>query len=381
MAFFDARRSFESEWPDIEKHLDEIFAYGKYSHGHKTLELEKAVRQFTGAAFAVGVNSGTDALILLLRAAGIKSGDEVVVPCYSFFATASAVHHTGATPVFVDIDAASYAMQPDLTRQAVTNATKAIMPVHLFSQMADMGALAEVASDTNVPLIEDSAESIGMFYGGVHAGLHGIGGVLSFFPTKTLGALGDAGMVITNNQLIADRCALMRHHGRMGVTAGKISGISNAAALSGTNSKMDEVQAAVLLARLPRLSRAIARRAELVRQFDAQLADIEQVRTPRIAPRPVSSGPVWYVYLIEAENRDLLASHLAAVGVGTEIYYPRPLHLQPAFAHLGYRYGDFPVAERAAQRVLALPLYPDLTSGQVSHVCDSIREFYTRGGR
>lgn len=379
--FFDGRASFTAQWPRLRRELDDVFANGKYSHGRKVEELEDAIRRFTGAAHAVAMNSGTDALVLLLRAAGIGPGDEVIVPCYSFFASASAVHHVGARPVFVDVDAVSYAMDPDAARAAVTRSTKAIMPVHLFSQMADMTALAAVSAETGVPIVEDSAEAIGMFHGGVHAGLHGLGGVLSFFPTKTLGALGDAGMVITDDPLLADRCALLRHHGRMGVTLGRISGISNAAAVCGTNSKMDEVQAAVLLTRLPELNRAIARRAELARRYTDGLAALPRVRLPGLAPRRSATNPVWYVYLIEAEDRDALAAHLLADGIDTEIYYPWPLHLQPAFGHLGHQPGDFPVAERAAARSLALPLYPDLTADAVRHVCGSIERFYGGGGR
>jgi len=373
--------SFAAQWPDLSAHLEEVLGNGKYSHGRKTEELEAAVRRYTGAAHAVGVNSGTDALVLLLRAAGIGPGDEVIVPCYTFFASASAVHHVGARPVFVDVDEHSYAMDPDAVLAAVTARTRAIMPVHLFNQMADMTAIGEVSSATGVPVIEDSAEAIGMFHDGVHAGLLGLGGVLSFFPTKTLGALGDAGMVITDDALIADRCALLRHHGRMGVTLGRISGISNAAAVCGTNSKMDEVQAAVLLTRLPGLTRAIARRAALARRYEERLAALPEVRVPRILPRPVAADPVWYVYLIEARERDALAAHLAAEGIETEVFYPRPLHRQPAFAHLGHREGDFPVAERAATRALALPLYPDLTADDVDRVCLAVEAFYRKGTR
>ncbi|WP_245847824.1 DegT/DnrJ/EryC1/StrS family aminotransferase [Lentzea kentuckyensis] len=381
MPFFDARASFESEWPDLEQHLNDVFDLSKYSHGVKTEQLEQEIARFTGARYAIGMNSATDALILLMRAAGIGPGDEVIVPCYSFFATASTVWHTGARPVFVDVEPGTYAIDPGAIKAAITERTKAIMPVHLFNQMADMAAITAVAAEAGVAVIEDSAEAIAMFQSGVHAGLHGLGGVLSFFPTKTLGALGDAGMVITDDKIVADRCAVLRHHGRMGTTVGRISGISNAAAVSGTNSKTDEVQAAVLLTRLPRLNRAVARRAELARRYDEGLAGIRQVRRPSVVDRGVAANPVWYVYLVEAERRDELADRLAQEGIGTETYYPRPLHLQPCFAELGHRPGDFPVAEAAAERALALPLYPDLLPGQVDRVCLVIEQFYTGGSR
>jgi UDP-2-acetamido-2-deoxy-ribo-hexuluronate aminotransferase len=232
-----------------------------------------------------------------------------------------------------------------------------------------------------VPLVEDSAEAIGMFRDGVHAGRGTPGGVLSFFPTKTLGALGDAGMVLTDDALIADRVSVLRHHGRMGVTIGRLPGISNASSVSGTNSKMDEIQAAVLLTRLTGLADAIARRAELAARYTERLADVPGVATPRVLPRSFATNPVWYVYLIEAERRDALAQRLAAEGIGTEIYYPTPLHLQPCFAELGYRRGRFPVAEAAAARALALPLYPDLPESHLELVCSVIERFYGGGGR
>ncbi|HUQ56459.1 DegT/DnrJ/EryC1/StrS family aminotransferase [Lentzea sp.] len=379
--FFDGSASFEREWPDLERHLNEVFDASKYSHGIKTEQLEEEIRRFTGARYAVAMNSGTDALILLLRAAGIGPGDEVVVPCYSFFATASSVCHAGARPVFVDVEPETYAIDPAAIKAAVTGRTRAVMPVHLFNQMADMPAINAVAAEAGIAVVEDSAEAIAMFQGGVHAGLHGLGGVLSFFPTKTLGAIGDAGMVITDDALVADRCAVLRHHGRMGTTVGRISGISNAASISGTNSKTDEVQAAALLTRLPRLARAVARRAELARLYDEGLAGISEVRRPSLVDRGVAANPVWYVYLVEAQRRDELAAFLAAEGIGTEAYYPRPLHLQPCFADLGHRPGDFPVAEAAADRALALPLYPDLTADQVDRVCRAVERFYAGGAR
>jgi dTDP-4-amino-4,6-dideoxygalactose transaminase len=329
-------------------------------------------------------------LLLLLRAAGIgaagygsagTTADEVIVPCYTFFASASAVCHAGARPVFVDVEPGSYGADPAAVRAAITERTKAIMPVHLFNQMADMGAIGAIAEDAGIPVIEDSAEAIGMTHGGVHAGLLGLGGVLSFFPTKTLGAIGDAGMVITDDRLVADRCAVLRHHGRMGVTVGRISGISNAASVSGTNSKMDEIQAAVLLTRLVHLRSAIARRAELADRYTERLAAVPGVRTPAVVPRAVPATPVWYVYLIEADRRDALVERLTEAGVETEVYYPTPLHLQPCFAGLGHRRGEFPVAEAAAERALALPLYPDLAPSQLDRVCSVIERFYGGGGR
>jgi dTDP-4-amino-4,6-dideoxygalactose transaminase len=379
IAFFDGRASFEQEWPELARHINRVFDLGKYSHGALTTELEESIKAYTHARYAIGVNSGTDALELVLRAAGIGEGDEVIVPAFTFFASASSVCRVGATPVFADIEPGSYAIAPESVRTAMSDRTKAIMPVHLFTQMADMSTLREIAEEAHAILIEDSAEAIGMFYGGVHAGLLGKAGVLSFFPTKTLGALGDAGMVITDDPVLADRCAIMRHHGRMGETIGRISGISNAAALSGMNSKMDEIQAAVLLTRLASLGRMISRRADLAAYYTRRLAGIAEVSTPVIVERAAAVNGVWYVYVIEAQRRDALARYLAEEGIETEVYYPVPLHRQPCFAFLNGARGDCPEAERAAERTLALPFYPDLGFDGAEFVCRAIEGFYRQG--
>ncbi len=377
--FFDQRPTFERDWRDVVERVEEVFAAGKYSHGLQVDRLERAIADYVEAPHAVGVNSGTDALALLLRAAGVGAGDEVVLPCFTWISPASMIARLGATPVFVDVEPGSYALDPAAVEAALTPRTRAILPVHLFNQMADMTAITAIARHHDVRVVEDSAEAIGMWQDGVHAGLHGSGGVLSFFPTKTLGTLGDAGMIITGDALIADRCRILRHHGRAGATVGRITAISNAAARPGTNSKMDEILAAVLLSRLRHLPGDVARRAALADRYDRALAPLARaglVARPRLLARPASSTPVWYVYVVEAEDRDALATHLAAAGIGTEQYYPRPLHLQPCFAHLGGREGQHPVAEAACRRTLALPLYPDMTPARQDAVVSEIERFY-----
>lgn len=377
--FYDGSHSFEEYWPDLKVRIEQVMDRGKYSHGTKVSELEHAVELYTGARHAVGVGNGTDALILLLRAAGIGPGDEVIVPCFTFVASATSVVHARATPVFVDVDPVTYMIDVESARAAITERTKAIMPVHLFTQMADMTALLELSQETGIRIVEDSAEAIGMWYDGVHAGLLGAGGVLSFFPTKTLAALGDAGMILTNDPALADQCSVLRHHGRLGTTVDHMAGISNVSGVSGTNSKMDDIQAAVLLTRLERLNREIAKRAALARFYDEQLAHLaDVVRTPAIVRRHAATNPVYYVYVVDVERKDELVAHLTAHGIGTEEYYPRPLHLQPCFTHLGYRPGRFPNAERACGRTVALPFYPDLTLDAAERVCRVIAEFHGR---
>jgi UDP-2-acetamido-2-deoxy-ribo-hexuluronate aminotransferase len=376
--FFTQAPSFDQCWPEISRHLNALFDRGKYSHGRQVVQLERALAEYTGAAHVLAVNSGTDALTLLLRAAGVNRGDEVIVPAFSFIASASSVALALAKPVFADIDPESYSLDPESAEAAVTDRTTAVMPTHLFSQMADMARIACLAERHNLILLEDSAEAIGMRWDGTHAGLLGKGGVLSFFPTKTLGALGDAGAILTNDPEVAERAGILRHHGRMGRTTDHIAGISNLSGESGTNSKMDDIQACVLLGKLPHLDAHIARRAALAAAYTERLQSMPGVtRLPAVVNRGVATNPVFYVYLIEVERRAELVEHLTRQGIGTDVYYPTPLHLQPCFADLGYRRGDFPHAEAACERTVALPLHHDLDDRSVDRVCDAISQFYT----
>ncbi|MFL6126787.1 DegT/DnrJ/EryC1/StrS family aminotransferase [Actinophytocola sp.] len=378
--FFSQARTFAEIWATVANHIEDVADRGKYSHGHKVAEFERALAEYTGARHVVAVNSGTDALVLLLRAAGLAPGQPVVVPAFSFVASASSVVLAGGSPVFADIEPDGYGIDPaEVARVAPEGAF--VMPVHLFCQLADLDGVLDVARRKSLTVVEDSAEAIGMRWRGVHAGLAGVGGVLSFFPAKTLGALGDAGAVLTDDPDIAETVGALRHHGRFGRTLAHFPGIANPTALSGVNSKMDDIQAAVLLAKLARLEADIARRAELAVAYDERLRDVPGVlRLPVPVPREAPTRPVWYVYLIEVERRDELAAHLAACGVGTEIYYPTPLHLQPCFGYLRGVPGEFPVAEAVCRRTIALPLYPDLSEAEVDLVCDHLRDFYTGSG-
>ena len=370
--FFDPARSAAQQWPAIAKRVDQVLETCRFVNGPLVAELERAIAERTGAGHAVAVGSGSDALIILLRAAGV-AGREVVVPCFSFFATASSVVHAGATPKFAEIDPLCYNLDPARLEERIDDRTAAIMPVHLFRQLADMAPILELAARHGIPVVEDSAEAMGMTWRGRHAGRFGLGGVLSFFPSKTLGAAGDAGMILTGDAELAERCRLLRNHGQ-----------DDAAPyvwrVPGFNSRVDDLQAAVLLARLETLDAAIGRRAELAAAYDRRLAALDPfVTVPRTRPDP-DAVAVHYVYVIEAEERDRLVGHLDAAGVGTEVYYPLPLHLQPCFEELGHAPGDFPVAERASTRTVALPLYPELTDREVELVCDRIEAFYD-GGR
>jgi UDP-2-acetamido-2-deoxy-ribo-hexuluronate aminotransferase len=380
--FFTNAASFERLWPVIRGHIDDVIDHGKYSHGGKVAELETALADWTGARHVIGVNSGTDALVIALRAAGLEPGDEVVVPAFTFVASASAVVLAGGRPVFADVDPVTYAIDPQSLAAVVTPRARFVMPVHLFAQMADMRAILELADRLGLVTVEDSAEAIGMRWDGVHAGLLGLAGVLSFFPTKTLGAIGDAGAILTNDDRVAETAAALRHHGRFGRTLDDFPRISTPTGVAGMNSKMDDLQAAVLLAKLSRLHADIARRNMLAAVYTRELTGVPGIRRlPTIVGLPAVTNPVFYVYLIEVEWRDELASHLREHGVETEVYYPRPLHLQPCFADLGHGRGDFPHAEAACGRALALPLYPDLALDDVEYVCGLVAGFLEAAAR
>jgi dTDP-4-amino-4,6-dideoxygalactose transaminase len=375
--FFSQAATFGELWEEIRAGCVDVLDRGKFSHGAKVAELEDRLALWTGARHVVGVNSGTDALVLLLRAAGLRPGDEVVVPAYTFVATASSVVLAGGVPVFADIEEHGYGVDPRSVDAVTTPRSTMVMPAHLFDRLADLRGVGEVARRRGLTVLEDSAEAIGMRLDGTHAGLLGAGGVLSFFPAKTLGAIGDAGALLTDDDAIAETARALRHHGRGGHTVDHFPGISNPTVLPGCNSKMDDLQAAVLLAKLARLDADIARRSELATRYDARLREVPGVRAvPGAAPPHPGGNRVCYVYLIEVEARDALSAHLAARGIGTEIYYPLPLHLQPCFAYLGHARGDFPRAEAACARALALPLYPDLSDAEADRVCDEIEGFY-----
>ena len=379
--FFSQGTTFEALWPTLRTELAAVLDHGKYSHGRAVAGFEAALARWTGARYALGVGSGTDALVLLLRAAGLRPGDEVVLPAFTFVATASSVVLAGGRPRFCDIDPVTYALDVNSAERAVTPRTRMILPVHLFCQLADLGGVLELARRHELTVVEDSAEAIGMRWDGVHGGLLGAGGVLSFFPTKTLGALGDAGAVLTNDPAVAQAVDALRHHGRSGRTLDHFPGIANPSVYSGLNAKMDDIQAAVLTAKLARLPADIAHRAALAAAYTQRLAGVPGIRRlPTIVARAVPTQAVYYVYLVEVDERDRLAAYLAEAGIGTEVYYPTPLHLQPCFADLGHRSGDFPNAEAACAATLALPLYADLTIEALDTVCAAIRRFYGGGG-
>jgi dTDP-4-amino-4,6-dideoxygalactose transaminase len=329
------------------------------------------------------VASGTDALHLALRALGIGPGDEVITTPFTFVATTEAIGIVGATPVFADIDAKTYNLDPEAVEDAVTSRTRAILPVHLYGQPCDMDALTEIARRRDLAIVEDCAQSIGATYRGRQTGSFGAAGCLSFFPSKNLGGMGDGGMVVANDDEVADRVEMLRRHG------GRVKYYHEAL---GLNSRLDELQAAILRVKLPHLSQWEANRRRNAYRYNAMLKDVEGVVCPHeLTERgpivPVAEGDagedrlvetVYHQYTIEVDHRDDVVAMLQQQGIGCAIYYPVPLHVQEVHASLGYKQGSMPVAERAAQRCLSLPMFPELTEGEIEQVVSAVRHAVTK---
>jgi dTDP-4-amino-4,6-dideoxygalactose transaminase len=316
--------------------------------GPKVVELEQKISALSCCQFGVGASSGTDALLNSLMSLRIGPGDEVITTPFTFFATAGCIARTGARPVFVDIDRRTYNINPRLIEAAVTRRTKAILPVHLFGQMADMDPIMQIAARHGLAVIEDAAQSISATYKGRPAGSIGTAGCFSFFPSKNLGGVGDGGMIVTNDAQLHERLGVMRNHGSKPKYFHRYVG---------GNFRLDPIQAAVLLVKLRRLDEWSAARRRHAAFYDQAFRGTD-VGTPYISPDCVS---IYNQYVIRVAERDELLANLKAAGIGTEIYYPLPLHLQECFQDLGYKQGDMPEAESAAKEVLALPVYPELT--------------------
>lgn len=353
---------------DLAAALVRVLDSGRFIGGPEVEAFEAELAEACGCAHAVGVSSGTDALLVALMAHDIGRGDEVVTTPFSFFATAGAIARLGATPVFADIDPVSFHLDGQSVSAVVTQATRAVVPVSLFGLAQSL----ELSGRDHLVVIDDAAQAIA-------AGpVRGAASTLSFFPAKTLGALGDGGAVLTGDGELAERIALLRNHGaRPKYHHGLIGG----------NFRLDAVQAAVLRVKLPRLAQAIEARRQAAARY-RQLLSGCGVAAPAdeavvgsdvaIAFPPDRSGHVYHHFVVRADKRDELRDHLAARGIGTAVYYPEPLHIQPCFAHLGYRTGQFPVAEAACRQVLALPMHPGLSEAAQAHVVDSIAGFFRR---
>ena len=351
---------------EIEQAIAEIAQSGAFVHGPACKRFEEASAAYCGVEHAVGCASGSDALLLALMALDIGPGDEVVLPSFTFFATAGAVWRLGARPVFADILPGTFNLDPADVARKVTRATKAVMPVHLFGQCCDMDALCGAAG--GAPIIEDAAQAIGAEYRGQKAGSIGLMGCLSYYPTKNLGACGDAGLITTNDANIAAKLRILRDHGQSPRYHHSLVGL---------NSRLDAIQAAVLSVKLSRLDDWAAGREQNARRYAAQCARLgidRYLGLPQVAPECVS---VWNQFTIRARGglRDALQQFLSDRKIGSAVYYPIPLHLQKCFAELGGQRGDLPVSEQAADEVLSLPIYPEMTKGEQDRVIGALAEF------
>lgn len=362
----DLRAQYDAIRTDVEAAIQRVVESQHFILGPEVAALEREAAAYCGCGSAVGVSSGTDALLVALMALDVGPGDEVVTTPFTFFATAGVIARLGARTVFVDIDPATYNIDPSGIEAALTSQTKAIIPVHLFGRLADMDAVMRIAGAAHVPVVEDAAQAIGARDArGRQAGAIGDMGCFSFFPSKNLGAFGDAGMVTTQDEALDSRLRQLRVHGMEP---------KYYHSMVGGNFRLDALQAAVLRVKLQHLDSWHESRRENAARYRTLFEEYDlgqHVTLPEDVP-----GHIYNQFVIRVHDRDALRSHLAAAGVGTEIYYPLPLHLQECFADLGYGAGDFPHSERAAREVLALPIFPELTEDDLRHVTAAIARFY-----
>lgn len=354
----DLKKQFNDIKDEVFEMLTEILESSQYILGPKVLELEKKIAEYHGVTEAVGVASGTDALHLSIEALGIGEGDEVITTPFTFFATAEAILYTGATPVFVDIEPETMNIDPGKIEAAVTKRTKAVLPVHIFGHPADMKKIASVAKKHKLKIIEDCAQSFGASVHGKRTGSLGDAGCFSFYPSKNLGSFGDGGMVVLNDPSVAADIRKLRNHGSKGSYRHESVGF---------NSRLDEIQAGVLLVKMKRIDAYNNKR----RQKAALYGELLSAKVERPVERPGCTH-VYHQYTIRSSRRDEIQMRLRENNIASVVYYPTPLHIQEAVNFLGYRKGDFPVAEETSERVLSLPMYPELEETSIARIADII---------
>lgn len=362
----DLKRQYIAIKPEIDQAIQRVLDHGMFIMGPEVKELEQKLAQYCGVKHGIGVASGTDALLLSLRALGVGLGDEVVTTTFSFFATAGVISRLGARPVFVDIDAKTFNIDPECLKGAITPKTKVIMPVHLYGQIAEMDEILEIAAKHNIPIVEDAAQAIGARYKGKNAGQLGTIGCFSFFPSKNLGAYGDGGFIVTNDDNLAESMRKLRIHGAQPKYFHSVIGY---------NSRLDTIQAAALIVKLKYLPGWHEARRKKANYYNVFLKDIKQITTPFVRDY---NYHIYHQYTILAENRDKLKDWLKTKEIGFDTYYPLPLHLQECYRDLGYRVGDLPVSEELAKTAISLPVFPELTANEQEYVATAIREFYNQ---
>lgn len=358
--FFDLRSQYQSVKPAIDGAIKQVLEEATFVGGLQVGEFSRAFASFCGVKHCIPVASGTDALYICLKMLGVGTGDEVITVANSWISTSDTIGHTGAKPVFVDIEPDYYTIDPAKIKEKITSRTKAIIPVHLYGQAADMDPIRALAEQHGLQLIEDCAQSHLSEYKGRLCGTMGIAGTFSFYPTKNLGAYGDAGCIITNNDKLAEQCRLYANHG--GLQQHFFEGI---------NSRLDSLQAAILRAKLPYLRGWNQQRISLSQLYAQQLNDTS-LALPKVRP---DSQHTFYRYVVRSKKRDALQQHLKTHGIETAIHYPTILPLLPAYQHLGYKPDDFPVAYQYQQEILSLPLYPELQEEQVARVAEVLKGF------
>jgi dTDP-4-amino-4,6-dideoxygalactose transaminase len=365
----DLQAQYETIRDEVRTAVDRVFDSQQFVLGAEVGSLEEEIARYSQTKFAIGCASGSDAVLLALMSCGVGAGDEVITTPFSFFATAGAVARLGARPVFADIDERTFNLNPALVEAALTERTKAIMPVHLYGQCAEMNPLIELSQSRGIPIIEDAAQAIGAEDRGRRAGSMGTIGCFSFYPSKNLGGAGDGGMLVTNDLDHGRRLHMLRVHGEETKYHHKLVGI---------NSRLDSLQAAVLRVKLPHLDEWTTGRQRRAQQYELMFGDAglsEEIEVPFVRS---NARHIFHQFVVRVRGgkRDGLREHLRECGVGTDVYYPVPLHLQECFAYLGYQEGDLPVGELAAKETLALPVYPELTDEQQDYVVSSIAKFF-----
>jgi dTDP-4-amino-4,6-dideoxygalactose transaminase len=362
--FYNLRPSHEPLKERLLAEIGVLVDSNAYTNGPHVAAFERAWADYCGVEHCVGLASGLDALRLALIAAGIERGDEVIVPANTFIATFEAVSQTGATPVPVDITFDDYNIDPDAASAAITRRTRYLIPVDLYGQLCNAKAVRRLAAGTGVDIIEDAAQAHGATRDGIAAGSIGRAAAFSFYPAKNLGAFGDAGALVTSDGALADAVGALREHGQRAKYRHELEGFT---------ARLDTIQALVLLHKLERLDEWNEERRSIARAYDGGLADVGDLVLP---PRPEGSDPVWHLYVVRTGDPDALAEFLAQRGIGTGRHYPEPPHLSSAYAWLGYKQGDFPVAETVCRQGLSLPMFPGLTERQVEAVVEAVRDFF-----
>jgi dTDP-4-amino-4,6-dideoxygalactose transaminase len=365
--FLDLGPSHEGLKADLLAALSDLIDANAYTNGPEVARFEQQFAAFCGEDLCIGVASGLDALQLGLLAAGVKPGDDVIVPANTFFATFEAVSHIGARPVPVDVSEQDYNLDAAHLEATLTDRTRAVVPVHLYGQLADIRRVQEIAGRHGLIVVEDACQAHGAMRDGIRAGTAGLAGAFSFYPGKNLGAFGDAGALVTSDPVLAENMRMLREHGQRQKYRHEQIGYT---------SRLDTVQALVLLCKLPHLDAWNAQRRELAARYEAGLANIGDIRLP---PVPAGSEPVWHLYVLRTARRDELAAHLRSQGIGVGLHYPQPPHLSPAYAELGFGAGAFPLTEALSRELLSLPLFPGMTDEQLDTVVAAVTRFFAGG--